>query len=345
MKKNKFMHKKGKLFIIFTFFLFSSCKNDTYCSNSNYTVNQTTSDVSPLVSFTNKKESSKVALSSSETTTDTKIEMNDSIIESGISEHENNDNTKNQWIKILDLDSADYSTGSDEYNYNFWTDSCLMRYSNGVYYTETDHDQFFSESENQKNDFSAPIQIFVGDEFNGLKVTAAQFVVLGTKNFNFASISFSGCAVLKGVLFIRNEDDPYMGINEQGDVWFFPYPESIEQYPLCFAPQDYFSACFDEISFHIFADTPQLYLGNEKDGKLDTRINEIQLSTWSVDDVDWTLNSKLREMLQSNNYQFICYEAELEISEIKLLYYEDFMTGSPRSSANISRVVNLSPLK
>lgn len=257
-------------------------------------------------------------------------------------EQESKREEKAPWIEILDLDSADIRRGSES-SWLFWTDSCLMRYSNGVYYTETDHDQFFSERKNQKNDFPAPMQIFVGDEFDGLKVTAAQFVVLGTKNFNFASISFSGSAVLKGVLYIRNEDDPYMGINEQGDVWFFPYPESIEQYPLCFAPQDYLSACIDESSFHIFADTPPLYLGNTEDGKLHTRINEIQWSDWSVDDVDWTLNNELRERLRSDDYQFISYEAELEISEIKLLYYEDCMTGSPHSSANVSGIVSLSP--
>lgn len=65
-------------------------------------------------------------------------------------EQESKREEKAPWIEMLDLDSADYSTGSDDYNYHFWTDSCLMRYSNGVYYTETDHDQFFSESENQK---------------------------------------------------------------------------------------------------------------------------------------------------------------------------------------------------
>ncbi len=258
-------------------------------------------------------------------------------------EQESKREEKAPWTEILDLDSADIVRGSES-SWLFWTDSCLMRYSNGVYYTETDHDQFFSERENQKKDFPAPMHIFVGDEFDGLKVTAAQFVVLGTKNFNFASISFSGSAVLKGVLFIRNEDDPYIGIGKQGDVWFFPYPESIEQYPLCFAPQNYFSACFDESSFHIFADTPALYLGNIEDGKLDTRIYEIQLPNWSVDDVDWTLNGKLRETLGADDYQFTCYEAELEISEIKLLYYEDFMTGSPHSSANVSGIASLSPL-
>lgn len=266
-------------------------------------------------------------------------------------EQESKGEEKAPWIEIFDLDSADIRRGSES-SWLFWTDSCLMRYSNGVYFTEPDHDLFYArldairhpEGDVPENDFPAPMQIFVGDEFDGLKVTAAQFVVLDTKNFNFASISFSGCAVLKGVLYIRNEDDPYIGIGKQGDVWFFPYPESIEQYPLCFAPQDYLSACIDECSFHIYADTPPLYLGNIEDGKLHTRINEIQWSDWSVDDVDWTLNDELRETLRSDDYQFICYEAELEISEIKLLYYEDCMTGSPHSSANVSGIVSLSPL-
>ncbi len=343
--------KKYRIAFLCTCLLLCSCKGSNIQMSETAAPSEssiTTSDITTETGSADISETGSPTVTSAENShissnleeSDT-IETQDDFSDIQI---ENVEPAKESWLDFLDPESAAIQKVNGETAWRFWTDSCLMRYSNGVYYTETDHDQFFSESKNQKNDFSAPIQIFVGDEFNGLKVTAAQFVVLGTKNFNFASISFSGCAVLKGVLFIRNEDDPYMGINKQGDVWFFPYPESIEQYPLCFAPQDYFSACFDESSFHIFADTPQLYLGNAEDGKLDTRINEIQLSTWSVDDVDWTLNSNLREMLQSDNYQFICYEAELEISEIKLLYYEDFMTGSPRSSANISRVVNLSPL-
>ncbi|MDE6031498.1 MAG: hypothetical protein K2G32_07765, partial [Oscillospiraceae bacterium] len=132
-------------------------------------------------------------------------------------------------------------------------------------------------------------------------------------------------------------------IAKRREVFLYPYPESIADYPLLF-PSYYYNYIYsrifdDENNFYMYADTPQLYLGNAFNGEVYTRLREV-----GQEEPGWLMNEELAAFVTENIDEETYYELEIEVSDIILNQYDDMMTGYPFSAANVTRIIDANKL-
>ena len=256
------------------------------------------------------------------------------------------------WYDIIDLETADYintvNYRGSTVKHATWYNTSIMRYSLGTFIQESEYDRF-TESLNAVNNAdindilnnSDYIVLSEKEEYNGLSMEKACFTLEHLYSFNRASVMFNGNVVLKGIAKIEKETD-LMEIIKQGDVFFYPYPESIADYPLLFPPYAYtYSKIIDhENNFYMYADTPQLYLGNAFTGEVYTRMREVRL-----EEPGWLTNEELAAFVADEIDEGTYYEIEIEVSNIILNQYEEVMSGYPFSAANVQKVISIKKIK
>lgn len=255
------------------------------------------------------------------------------------------------WHDIIDLDTADYINTFHDHGSTIknatWYNTSIMRYSLGTFILENEYDRFV-ESLNAVNNTdindilnnSDYIVLSEKDEYNGLSVEKAYFTLEHLYRFNRASVMLNSNVVLKGIAEIIKEPGP-MEIEKRGDVFFYPYPESIADYPLLLPPYDYIYSRIidDENNFYMYADTLRLYLGNAFTGKVYTRLMEVHM-----EEPGWFTNEELAAFVTENINEGTYYEIEIEVSNIILNQYEEVISGHPFSAANVTRLIDADKL-
>ncbi len=246
-----------------------------------------------------------------------------------------NESQKRWWIDIIDENTANCHDGIGA----TWNRQSIMRASSGMMYFTSSYEDLASLIEmTDECDNSEFVLVNVNEDYNDLTVMRAQFSLMGMEHFNKASVLYSGNITLTGLLKIYQEDDD-IGICKRGDMFFYPYPQSINKAPLLFPQSQPIILLDDENSIYMYADTVKLYLGNIETKEISTRLETIQ--PLEIENVKWDVNNDLADMFADRIDETEYYEAELVVSDLFLLKYDEIMTGSPFSVAKVNQVISL----
>lgn len=258
------------------------------------------------------------------------------------------------WYGVVDLDSADKKiTNDNAVIHADWNSMAIVRYSTGNLILDYNYDNFMCKIEYNEphsnldhTNFINNCNFFVINEnenYNGLYVEQAFFELMELDRYNISSVIYSGNITLKGIAKIEKENDA-IDIIKRGDVFFYPYPECITDHMLLFPPYAYYNIYSmivdEENNFYMYADTPQLYLGNVFNGDVYTRLREV-----GQEEPGWHTNKELAAFVAEEIAEGTYYELEIEISDIILNQYENIMTGSPFSAANVQKVISIEKIK
>ena len=174
-----------------------------------------------------------------------------------------------------------------------------------------------------------------GDKLNGgkLTVTAAGEDNAGPGRYLYCT----GEVTLKG-LIRRVMETLDFEVETKGDLFFYPFPESLGDLPLILDGSGGYSLDIplDDGGVYLCADTVELFLGNNESQKTYTRLPD--------DRYGHAPQSHAEYSSAVDAFTGEYYIAELTFSDLYMLYYPCIMSGVPNSTVNIKRVGEYEPV-
>ncbi len=217
----------------------------------------------------------------------------------------------------------------------------LARCSDGTFFETNDRSEFatvYNELPKSRVDCDSLECVSVGDRICDLTVEYACCTYYEESDaVVLEALQYEGSVVLSGILHKFTSDDEF-GIIKEGDVFFYPFPKSIEGLPLIFDKwYGYNDAwiCDDENNYYMFSDTISIYLGNSVSQTItvDTDTNRrIELP-----ELPSEYCTELNDYLGSDVY----YLASLEFSKLYVQNRNAPKTGQFYAAGTISDIVSI----
>lgn len=218
-------------------------------------------------------------------------------------------------------------TGSEPY-------SAVAGCTTGVFTVTDDGDKLKYYEDNCQRNWTA---LKPGDKLNDgkLTVTAASEDTAGPGRFVYCT----GEVTLKG-LIRRVQETPDFEVETKGDLFFYPFPESLGDMPLILDESQgvAYWRIFEQNDkdFCFIADTPVLFLGNNEKKETYTKLPDNRYGHMPPISVEYC------DKLDVFTEDF--YIAEITFSDLYLIHYPNIMSGSPNSVVNITGIGDYTPV-
>jgi hypothetical protein len=208
--------------------------------------------------------------------------------------------------------------------------SAITSRTTGVFTITDDRDKLEYYEENGERSRAA---LKPGDKLGDgkLTVTAAREDNAGPGRFVYCT----GEVTLKG-LIRRVQETPEFETEQKGDLFFYPFPESLGDLPLILDSTYWRVFGQDDKDYYFIADTPCIFLGNNEKKETYTKLPDNRYGHMAPINVEYC------DKLGAFTGDF--YIAEITFSDLYLIYYPCIMSGSPNSVVNIESIGEYAPV-